>query len=176
MLGSKISLAIMIALTETGQLSNRFDSTIFGKSLVNGPKKIYIRKCMKLIFSLFSQDTRGERSKPRELKTVLLGSPGVGKSVLFFLAALYQAKSSYTVYYRRTTKESDISIFLVMPYQNNTVRVWFARDFHNFNLPEELISVHRQIFGFQEDRGGKSDDDSLYTFVDGPRYSDKMNT
>ncbi len=140
------------------------------------PTKIYVRKCMKQIFESFCEDIRGKRSKPRALKTVLIGSPGVGKSVLFFLAALYQAQSSYTVYYRRTTKESDISVFLMMPDKNNVVRVWFTRHLHNFDLPEDLISFHRRLFGFQIDCGGQSYDESLYTFVDGPRYSDKMNT
>ncbi len=87
------------------------------------PTKIYIRKCMKQIFGWFCEDTRGKRRKPRALQTVLIGSPGVGKSVLFFLAALYQAQSSYTIYYRRTTNESDFSVFLMMPYQKNVVRV-----------------------------------------------------
>ncbi len=150
------------------RMSGREDSFI--------PKKIYIRKCMKLIFGWFCKDTTGKRGKPREFRNVLLGSSGVGKSVLFFLAALYQAQSSYTVYYRRTSNENYVSIFLMVPDQNESVRVWFTRGLHKINLEDGLSSFHRLLYSFNYDRGGKSHPDSLYTFVDGPSPLDKRNT
>jgi hypothetical protein len=44
---------------------------------------LYVRKCMRDIFQLFCEDVNKERF-PREGETVLIGSPGVGKSLLFF--------------------------------------------------------------------------------------------
>ncbi len=131
---------------------------------------------MKQIFGWFCEDIRGERIKPRERQTVLIGSPGVGKSVLFFLAALYQAQSSYTIYYRRTTRENDISIFLMMPYQNNNVRVWFTRSLSKLQLQGGLTKIHLLLFGFQQDCRSELHDRNIYTFVDGPRHSDRLNT
>ncbi len=139
------------------------------------PKKIYVRNCMKLIFGWFCEDTRDERCKPGNVRTVLLGSPGVGKSVLLFLAALYQAQSSYIVYYRHTTIGKHNSIFLMVPDQDNFVRVWFTRKLHRVILPHGFSSFHRLLLRFSKDRGGELHDKSLYTFVDGPDVSDKMN-
>ena len=69
------------------------------------PKKIFIRDCMKEVFQVFCADAQIVGRKAGSFQTVLIGSPGVGKSVLFFLVALYQAQFSYIMYYRRTTIE-----------------------------------------------------------------------
>jgi hypothetical protein len=62
------------------------------ESMVEGkeqflPNRIYVRNNVRKIFGLFLNDVG--MVEPRTRPTVLIGSPGVGKSVLFFLAAMY---------------------------------------------------------------------------------------
>jgi hypothetical protein len=52
------------------------------------PNRIYVRNNMRKIFGLYMNDVG--TVKPMKRPTVLIGSPGVGKSVLFFLAAIYR--------------------------------------------------------------------------------------
>lgn len=61
---------------------------------------LYVRDCMREVFGLFHADVaRDPRPMPSVTSSaVLVGSPGVGKSILFFLAALDQARKSKIVY------------------------------------------------------------------------------
>jgi hypothetical protein len=58
------------------------------------PTKIFFRSDMRKIFGMYLNDVGAvdpkKRVKPMKRPTVLIGSPGVGKSVLFFLAAMYR--------------------------------------------------------------------------------------
>jgi hypothetical protein len=51
------------------------------------PDDIYVRESMREIFALFVKDAVDLSVVP----TLLVGSSGIGKSVLFFLAALYHS-------------------------------------------------------------------------------------
>ena len=81
-------------------------------------------------------DTFNELTKAnRTFQQVLIGSPGVGKSVLLFIVALYQAavKKVRVIYVRKTTvPEEDTSAFLIEPESSNAdtkkVSVRFARE------------------------------------------------
>jgi hypothetical protein len=66
------------------------------------PIAIYVRDCMRLLFGLFREDVKKTPGRPRDVaySTGLIGSPGVGNSILFFLAGLFQAQTSKIVYYR----------------------------------------------------------------------------
>ena len=88
------------------------------------PSKIYVRDCMKTIFGYFHKD-RLTRNSNR----VLLGSPGVGTSVLFFIAALEKALNGDkpVVYMRKTKEEHEVSIF-VMVRISNGLRVFSWRE------------------------------------------------
>jgi hypothetical protein len=78
--GSVISLSFLDALREDTE-----DPFL--------PPNIYVRECMRDIFALFLRDITGPverarqimpRLEPCTIRTILNGSPGVGKSVLFF--------------------------------------------------------------------------------------------
>ena len=140
------------------------------------PQKIFVRQCMKDVLRLFCKDV-ADQEKQRTAgvkKTVLIGSPGVGKSVLFFLAALFQAKSSNIIYFRCTAGEDQISVFLMMPDRNDCVRVWFTRNLRKESFGAQLaLDVYRgAILKFSHDRGKELNPARIYTFVDGPRHSD----
>ena len=98
------------------------------------PKKIYVRNCMRQIFNLFCMDVEGKakegKKRPDARNTAFIGSPGVGKSVLSFCAALYQAQTTNVVYYRHTKSESENdSVFVMTPGKSaGTVTVWFNRN------------------------------------------------
>ena len=73
---------------------------------------------------------------------VLLGSPEVGKSVLFFIAALYKAEhgDKPVVYFRRTEEEDDISAFF-MVRTDSGVRVYSCRDIDMKAEGAQLITI-----------------------------------
>lgn len=132
------------------------------------PDKVYIRDCMRTVFGLFDQDVeRTPRRPPDQRHSVaLVGSPGVGKSILFFLAALHQAQKSPTVYYRRTSSE-DVSVFVMTP-QAEGVGIWFSRDVKKHLLGGEgLSAINRDLLSC-----GIIPRAVFYTFVDGPKYHD----
>jgi hypothetical protein len=52
--------------------------------------------------------------EPYVSRTFLIGSPGVGNSVLFFLAALYRARDKVTIYYRRRESGAASSVFIMI--------------------------------------------------------------
>jgi hypothetical protein len=135
---------------------------------------LYVRDCMREVFGLFHADIAID---PRPVPSVtssavLVGSPGVGKSVLFFLAALDQARKSKTVYYRHPDLE-DISVFFMAPDESNEghVRVWFTRNV-KLEKHQSLTILHSDI----ESSLSLSRTD-YYVFIDGPKYNedDKSN-
>jgi hypothetical protein len=134
------------------------------------PRAIYVRDCMRLIFGLFREDIEKSPRRPRDMaySTALIGSPGVGKSILFFLAALYQARMSKVVYYRKTKQES-ISVFFMTPSTDGNVRIWFTRNIQNDKLHSlgGLSSVSTALKDCWI-----VDDLDTYTFIDGPKYDE----
>jgi hypothetical protein len=144
------------------------------------PSTLFVRDCMRTVFGLFLEDAKKPRRKPDAKRSAaLIGSPGVGKSILFFLAALYQASRGSKVVYFRKTSEGVISLFVMTPINDGSdesgrsdddggggnsgasVRVWFSRKLYAQNLNEvRLSAVAVQVIDYDE----------YYTFVDGPRY------
>lgn len=138
------------------------------------PDRIYVRDCMRTIFALFRADVEQtpRRAPDMAYAAALIGSPGVGKSILFFLAALFQAKTSTILYYRRTRREN-VSLFCMGPTSDRTgVRVWFSRNVERdaVDCRGGVLSLNVDVRGFLGLR--RSD---AYIFVDGPLHSDNPN-
>ena len=138
------------------------------------PNKLYVRDNMRKIFGLYVNDS----FPPNKRRTVLVGSPGVGKSILFFLAAIYRVyKQSNeqkwaTIYFRRTRAE-DISVFIMVPHTDtNHVHVIFTRTLDVRQVGPGGIS-NLSLFleaslGIQRNQ--------YFAFVDGPRYDEREDT
>jgi hypothetical protein len=111
---------------------------------------------------------------PESNSTVLIGSPGVGTSILCFLAALYQAQQRRVVYYRITNAEDEkASLFFMRPDADGTgVRVWFSR-----NLDKTAIKgnggINRVSLDLEEELDIHRAD--YYAYIDGPNHSDENN-
>lgn len=129
------------------------------------PAKIYVRDCMKTIFGYFRADLSSENSN-----RVLLGSPGVGKSVLFFIAALAKSWNGDkpVVYIRKTDEEKFASIF-VMVRVSKDLRVFSCRKINKLSvtLKDMRIKVY-PLFGV-------GDDSDCVFFLDGPRHNDETD-
>jgi hypothetical protein len=144
------------------------------------PDKIFVRDCMRFVFGLFREDENGDdNATPREPRrppnkdyaAALIGSPGVGKSILCFLAALHQAKTSPIVFYRKSRK-GPISVFVMSPHSRSSssndpsfVRVWFTRNLTLVSAAEQqgLAVVNADLITC-----GVVDKRVCYTFIDGP--------
>jgi hypothetical protein len=130
------------------------------------PSSLYVRDCMRYIFELFSNDTA---LTPRNNhRRVLLGSPGIGKSVLFFLVALKKAHDSNVpvLYLRKTREELNISIFLMKKDGDGKVSVFFCRTMRKITatIPTLFLIFERVL------------DSHFYTWIDGPRHDDRDDT
>jgi hypothetical protein len=159
------------------------------------PRSIYVRHEMRGIFKLFCRDVnllqhnnndeeevvRSKKTSlvlPRKKKTILLGSPGVGKSILFFLAALYRSQNTVTIYIRRTAESDEntsMSVFVMFPEDfpeddktdRANIRVLFTRFMKKrytttglsnlIDFLEENLQIKRREY---------------YIFLDGPRYNE----
>jgi ABC-type nitrate/sulfonate/bicarbonate transport system ATPase subunit len=97
---------------------------------------------MRRVSNLYREDAAREpqRRKPSKAYSVaLIGSSGAGKSVLFFLAALYQAQKSNTMYHRRSGEEPTL-VFVLTP-SKRAVRIWFTRSIQDAKLARGHSSV-----------------------------------
>jgi hypothetical protein len=140
---------------------------------------LYVRECMRDIFELFCEDVKKKPTRvPEYGETVLIGSPGVGKSLLFFLAALYMAQKlpqpriTHVIYCRRTKTIERVSVFIMTPNEKTGgVHVLFTRNLLEFELGSDgLMSLFRFLFRDFIIR------ERCYVFIDGPRHDDDKNT
>lgn len=132
-------------------------------------RKLFVRGCMQDIFERLTAE------KKFVYRRVLIGSPGVGKSVLFFLAALRQAQmiesDKKVIFLRQTQDDSFISVFCMEPSnESDSVNVFFSRQVDKLYF--DLLSTCREIV----DMFGLKDPEKRVVFVDGPRHDDKVNT
>jgi hypothetical protein len=140
------------------------------------PDTVYVRDSMRHIFGLFHEDSVQIPRRPPNLRysAALLGSPGAGASILFFLTALHQATTQSVAYYR-TSKAELVSVFVMSPEMDadnqRTVRIWFSRNVVPRRLNQGLTTVANDLSACRAvDRG------ACYTFVDGPDHGDIPNT
>jgi hypothetical protein len=142
------------------------------------PKRIYVRDCMRMIFGRFCQDADSEPKKRAEKRaTAFVGSPGVGTSILFFLAALYQATSTNVIYYRKTMADGEnVSVFVMIPSRasggTKDVEVWFNRDMDPVRVDSKggLNACSIDLMSFVIPRR------QHYAFIDGPRHDATRDT
>lgn len=125
------------------------------------PRTIYTREVMNDYLAVFCDSTFHERR-------IVIGAPGVGKSVLTFLAYLWEAaKLRRSIYYIRKTHQSDelTSIFYIRPSSvadQSHVIVNFCR-----KIPPELfISSIKLALKLETSK-------KLTVAADGPRYDEK---
>jgi hypothetical protein len=159
-----------IDLNFLGQLSSDVPSGSVDELF---PRSLYVRQSMRQIFRLFCEDA--DKVAPRMSRTVLLGSPGVGKSILFFLAALHRSQRNVTIYYRFVSEsEEDVSVFVMLPCPGNKVHVLFTRKLKRNQLTvcrDELSGLDRNLSKYL-----KIQRHHYFAFVDGPRHDDYYNT
>lgn len=169
-------------LGSSGSITDRTIDLSFVRGLALGapeekfltPDRICARDCMRTIFSLFRADSEQTPRRAPDMAhaAALIGSPGVGKSILFFLAALFQAKTSPTLYYRLARREN-VSLFYMSPTSDGAgVRVWFSRNVERGAVKHRggILRLNLAVQGWLG--LGRRD---AYIFVDGPLHSDNLN-
>ena len=125
------------------------------------PPKVFFRQEMRTVLtSLVSEYKDGEKQR------VLVGSPGVGKSVLFFLAALRRVvhHGEKVMYIRKTDNNPDISFFLMEKGDDSSVNVLSNRSLSKIEHPDLgqlCLSFVRRVRGF-------------YIMLDGPHHYDSL--
>jgi hypothetical protein len=139
------------------------------------PPAVHVRDCMRTVFGLFREDV--ERGKPPGSQSAaLVGSSGVGTSILFFLSALHQATARTVVYCRLTNDQENEkpSLFVMMPEDDDkgAVRVWFSR-----NMDKRSIHDNGGITRISLDLESALyvGRDECYCYIDGPNHREENN-
>ena len=130
---------------------------------------------MRRVFSLFHEDAvQVPRLRPdKAYSAALIGLPGVGKSILIFLAALDQACTANVVYsHRESGEEEPASVFVMTPSSDGTsVRVWFTRNMESERLHRGLSTAANTLEDTLEGCRILQRSD-FFHLVDGPRHGD----
>jgi hypothetical protein len=143
-------------------------------------RSLFVRQDMKRIMKRFML-TQSEIRNKHELarKFVLMGSPGIGKSLLFFLAAVWKATyRQQVVLYLCKSEDGPCSVFYMFRDGPNQLGVFFKR-----MSVREMFKKEKKIDLFQM-VGPLLDAFQLHypesqqplLFVDGPKHHDKENT
>jgi hypothetical protein len=134
------------------------------------PKRFFVQDNRRSILKLFLDDI-SNGLRPERRHTVIVGSPGVGKSVLVFLAALFRSSTAPTIYYRRTASGERASVFVMFPdsANNGIVRVFFTR-----NLRPSELELKGGLNGLDSFLGRNIpiSREQYYAFVDGPKWNE----
>jgi len=153
------------------------------------PESLYVRDEMHSVWKKLEANDVDEAV----FNQVLIGSPGVGKSVLFFLYALHRAKSGKKVVYWRKARvdKSGISLFCMEPVSladaEEGVRIQFTSaipweddindiyiQYMRMAFPDLYQDVEHEI----EAKSVTVDllRNEVVMFADGPRYEDTKDT
>ena len=141
------------------------------------PSRIFVRQEMLRIWETLR--TNDEDSEVNS--QVLLGSPGVGKSIVLFLHALRRAsEGAKVIYFRKTDYEKDTSVFCMDLAVDGNVRVRYNRKVSKVKTINDLHSeVEQQAFPklYEKNAGTQTTvtQDTLF-FVDGPRHDKTEDT
>jgi hypothetical protein len=147
------------------------------------PSSIYVRREMQGIFQLFCRDVNLPHNReemevssikssiilPRKKATVFMGSSGVGKSILFFLAALYRSQNTVTIFIRQSpVLGEDMSVFIMFPKPDETgkVQVLFTRRLRCMYLSNGLSGLTLFL-----KRNLHLEREEVYIFLDGAEYN-----
>jgi hypothetical protein len=133
------------------------------------PSSLFVRDCMNDIFD-------GVMRAPLMKRCVVFGSPGVGKSVLTFLAVLCYASlgKEPTLFMRKTGQYSEsISVFWAAANENGLVDVFFTRTLER-TASLDYVAYAMYSWGLTESED-EEQDPVIYvrTFCDGPKITDK---
>ena len=131
------------------------------------PPKVFVRREMQAMWT-----TLGSPHTPKEEQRILVGSPGVGTSVVFFLAALRRAVTyQEKVLYVRKTRQESMSLFFMEKGGDSddssaVVNVLFSRTLNKLAHPDlgNLCANLMETSGL--------DMDEFYIMLDGPCHSD----
>ena len=92
------------------------------------PLKIFIRQEMLSVW----QELKAN-DQPKIKSQVLIGSPSVGKSIVFFLHALRRAhEGEKVIYFRKTTYDTATSLFCMQKLDDGKIQVQYNR-----NIPKD---------------------------------------
>ncbi|KAL3918165.1 MAG: hypothetical protein SGILL_004369 [Bacillariaceae sp.] len=132
------------------------------------PLKLFVRTEMRDVFN----ELRVER--PWDCK-VLSGSPGVGKSILLFLVALFRAKTEPTVsigYMRHVDDPGELLSAFIMKGRTgeSLVDISFDRELQKNMLPYQNYSRMQHSFPSLTFK-----DPTIRLFVDGPKVDDTFS-
>jgi hypothetical protein len=139
-----------------------------------------MRQSMKRIMNRFTWDS--QKTNLMELATpkcILIGSPGTGKSLIFFLAAVWTAsKGGQPVIYLRKSGDEPFSIFYMFPDGPNYVGMYFKRqsstEYRRTVAVGNLDKIRDPLLGAIEKH--LSSQPPPFVFIDGPKHYDKVNT
>jgi hypothetical protein len=128
--------------------------------------RLLVRECMRTIFALFA------KADADEGQVVLIGSPGVGKSILFFFAALYKAQKETVVFLRRNPCSRSISAFVMRRsrHHDGSVDVLFARKIPSYKKLADLWEYFWKNLLQLKSR------EEVLCFIDGPKQQDVDGT
>lgn len=135
------------------------------------PDKIFVRSEMQAMFSKLLT-----KSNQNEVRKILTGSSGVGKSVLFFLASLRfqllpENVDKKVAYIRKTSAEENISFFLMEPGNGPfTVKLVYSREVSREDY-QTLFDMWKELRSYTKVLKAKD----YVKFVDGPRYDEPMD-
>lgn len=133
------------------------------------PVELFVRQEVQDMFSLLIT-----QHKKRVWRRILTGSPGIGKSVVFFLAALQRAFSlqQRVIYVRKVKGEAIFSVFVIERNPNGTgVNVLVGHDITRRRLTNQSLSV----FVNKIIDASTLKDDDFYMMVDGPKHNDEFD-
>jgi hypothetical protein len=142
---------------------------------------LFVRDDMKRIMNRFLLSPAELQGSSIETpnKFVLMGSPGTGKSLLFFLAAVLKvSKKNDRIVYLRKSGDELISIFYMFREGHDKIGIYFKRFTYidyllNGRLPLNIQALASPLaLALYEDRRFKND--PLW-FIDGPKHDDKEN-
>ena len=129
------------------------------------PKTAYVRAEMRTMFPKLVEEYDAEKG---EVKRILVGSPGIGKSVLFFLAALGRARTyeeEIVMYFRKV--EDELSVFVMEAgARKGEVNVLVSRNlsmrqFSNLNRTSLVMTGPTEL-----------EEDYFFFMLDGPHHDD----
>jgi hypothetical protein len=165
----------IISLDMFKQLQNPMhDEKFFPKN-----SNLFLRPAMTVIMKRFLTTKRKmHESDPDADQWVLVGSPGIGKSLLFFLGAVAKVvrQKEHILYFRKSGKE-DMSIFYLFPNRDNVFSVNFF--FKRFSKKEEIMNNKlrslEKLLGpvYHAVCGGPDVSRKVLLFLDGPNYIDE---
>lgn len=130
------------------------------------PQELFVRQEVQdMLFALAAPHAEALQGR------ILTGSPGIGKSVVFFLAAVQRAATleKKVLYLRKVEEQKAISIFIMEKSPRcgtgDLVNVVFGQDLSTRRIPNLSQEVNTII------DASKLKDEDFYIMLDGPKHN-----